>query len=164
MANKQTVYWDTCLLFALIKDEKRADPSEMPGLYSVASEIDSGKLNMVTSAMTLTELSVRPLPPDLQHRLDRFLSRSNVDVVPLAPQMGLRAGHLRGYYIDRAGAKLCANDAYHLATAITLNVSEFHTFDKVDKKDCLGLLGLSGNVAGYPLRIVKPSGAQGTLL
>lgn len=163
MSRKPLVYWDTCLFFALIKDEQRADPSEMPGLYSVVADIDSAKINMVTSVVTLGELNYHPLEKRYQERLDGILNRSNVDLIPLAPHMAQKYGQLRGYYADRSGRKLCQNDAYHLATAIALEVDAFHTFDKNDKKDCLGLLGLNGDVAGYPLRIVKPSGEEWTL-
>ena len=163
MTSKSVVYWDTCLFFALIKDEKRADPGDMAGLYSVASEIDNGNINMVTSVIALTELNYRPLARELQERLTAFLSRSNVDVVPLAPHMAEKAGQLRGYYQAQPGPNLCRDDAYHLATAIALNVAAFHTFDESDKKGCRGLLGLNGNVAGYPLCITKPQGEQGSL-
>ena len=157
--SRATVYWDTCLFFALIKDEKRADPNEMPGLYAVASEIDNGLINMVTSAVTLGELDT--LKPEWLERLRKFLNRSNVDVVPLAPHMGERSGQLRAHYRALGKPYLCREDSYHLATSIALNVAAFHTFDERDKKGCRGLLGLNGNVAGFPLRIMKPVGSQG---
>lgn len=164
MKSKPTVYWDTCLFFALIKDEKRKDAEDMPGLYSVASEIESGAINMVTSSVTLTELNSSGMKKEWQDKFNRFMERSNVDVLPLLPLMGERAGHFRDYYRKQSGKpNLCRDDAYHLATAIVVNVSAFHTFDARDKKGCLGLLGLNGNVAGYPLRIVKPRGEQGAL-
>lgn len=159
MSGNKTVYWDTCLFFALLKDEKRADPTEMSGLYSAAAEIDRGEVNMITGSVTLTELS--DLTPEVRARLNRLLERSNVDVISLSPHMGDRAGQLRDYYKKDAGPNLCRDDAYHLATAIVANVHAFFTFDERDKKGCRGLLGLNGNVAGFPLRMAKPASILG---
>lgn len=161
MANK-TVYWDSCLFFALIKDEVRANPDEMRGLYAAALDVDRGEVNMITSVVALTELS--DLKPEWQHKLDRVLSRSNVETIPLSPHMAQRAGQLRDFY-RKDKPTLCRDDAYHLATAIAANVHAFYTFDQTDKKNCRGLLGLNGNVAGYPLSIVRPDSVsgQGTL-
>jgi hypothetical protein len=52
---------------------------------------------------------------------------------------------------------LTTPDAIHLATAIYYGASEFHTFDERDEpRRRRALLPLSGNVAGYPLVIIKP--------
>jgi predicted nucleic acid-binding protein len=159
VSSNKTVYWDTCLFFALIKDEKRSDPTEMAGLYNSAAEIDRGEVNMITGAVTLTELS--DLSAEARIKLDRLLERSNVDVISLSPYMGMRAGQLRDYYNKQPGPNLCRDDAYHLATAVVANVHAFYTFDERDKKGCRGLIGLDGNVAGFPLRIMKPTSIQG---
>ena len=51
---------------------------------------------------------------------------------------------------------LSTPDALHLATAILYRANEFHTFDEDNGRNSLGLLPLSGNVAGYGLTICKP--------
>jgi hypothetical protein len=58
-------------------------------------------------------------------------------------------------------------DALHLACAIRYRCLAFHTLDKNDSKKPSkpkrGLLGLSGNVAGYALTIRKPQAVQSRL-
>jgi predicted nucleic acid-binding protein len=157
------VYWDTCLFFALINEEQRNDPSEMPGLYACVSEIDAGTVGMVTSSVMKQELLERPLRPESQDRLNKILQRTNVDVVPFNDMMAERAAQLRAFYASNPGPKLGRFDASHLATAIALNVDAFFTFDANDKQGQLGLIPLSGNVAGYPLEVCRPRSIKGEL-
>ena len=49
-----------------------------------------------------------------------------------------------------------ASDALRLATAILYRADKFHTFDESNGRNSLGLLPLSGNVAGHNLTICKP--------
>ena len=55
--------------------------------------------------------------------------------------------------------KLSTPDAVHLATGIHYEADQFHTFDD-GGKDGMSLLGLNGNVAGYPLVVCKPPMTQ----
>ena len=70
------------------------------------------------------------------------------------------AHDLRNYYSanrDKFGGKILSTaDAIHLATAIIYRVTEFHTFDQDGDAKHLGLLPLSGDVAGNRLIICKP--------
>jgi hypothetical protein len=67
---------------------------------------------------------------------------------------------IRDHYTVRAaefgGKTLSVPDAIHLATAVLYRVDEFHTFDMEGRSKSLGLIPLSGNVAGHRLIICKP--------
>jgi predicted nucleic acid-binding protein len=158
------IYWDTCIFLAWLKDETRAE-GEMAGVYAVAVEVFEKKVDLVTSAVSETEIEQARLSQDAKEKWKKVFDLSNVEVVPLSAEMGRRAGELRAFYRNLGDGRpgLCQNDAYHLATAIVLDVTAFHTFDETDKKSCRGLLTLNGNVAGFPLVIRKPSTEQGNL-
>lgn len=69
------------------------------------------------------------------------------------------------HYISKngpTGLTLTVPDSLHLATAILYRATEFHTFDENDKpkQNALGLLPLSGDVAGHKLKICKPEAKQ----
>lgn len=94
-----------------------------------------------------------------QTLLDLF-KRSNVQSIPAGSRITGLAGTIRDYYQVRRdendGRGISTPDAIHLATAIHSRATAFYTFDKDGDKQFLGLIPLSGNVAGHPLLICKP--------
>jgi hypothetical protein len=89
--------------------------------------------------------------------LDRFFENDFFWLTELTPSIARMA---RALYRAHPQVKI-TNDAVHLATAISNNVDEMHTYDGND------LLGLSKKVQrmdGEPLVIMPPQQIQGTLL
>lgn len=159
MPREPVVAWDTSVLLALIKDEIRAN-GEMDGVYGWASRIDAGDASLILSSMFRVEVLESTLPIHALEKLDQLLNRSNLTEVEIGPRIINKAGELRDYYQRRratvGGPGLSTPDSIHLATAILYGVDEFHTFDERDKPGSLGLIPLSGDVAGHPLIICKP--------
>ena len=171
-----TVYWDTCVLLAWIRDEKRKN-KQMHGVLSVIRAIEEQGLLMVTSRMT-REVEIKPhLHVDGSlARLESLMRRTNVEEIDVTPWIEDRAKELQEYYHDlndRDGKGiLTPRDAIHLATAIEVCVDELHTFDEGKSRPKIGgkrvrtrgLLSLDGDVAGHCLRICAPPVYQLDLL
>jgi predicted nucleic acid-binding protein len=159
MPRDPLVAWDTSVLLALIKDETRAE-GEMDGVYEWARRVDSGEVRLILSSMFRMEILESTLPMEALEKLDQILDRSNVVEVEMGPRVINKASELRDYYQRRreivSAPGLSTPDAIHLATAILYGVDQFHTFDERDKPSSLGLIPLSGDVAGHPLVICKP--------
>lgn len=149
-------YWDTCLFLAWIKDEERPH-GEMDGVREVVGRVKKRDAVMLTSVITTTEVLQSKLPAgvgNLFHGLMQRIERKSVDI-----KVAKLAHDLRDYYStisDYGGKTLSVADALHLATAILFRADEFHTFDGSNGRNSLGLLQLSGNVAGHNLTICKP--------
>ncbi|MCD4707369.1 MAG: PIN domain-containing protein [Candidatus Sabulitectum sp.] len=158
MANKPTIYWDSCVLIALLKDENRPN-GEMRGVYSWARKVSDGEAVLVLSSLARVEILKSFLRTDQERKFEDFLNRSNIMEIEMGPRVAEKARELRDHYQgQKQNSKkiLCSEDAIHLATAIMYRADEFHTFDTNGKNRCLGLIPLSGSVAGYPLTICRP--------
>lgn len=161
-SDSRIVYWDTCVFLAWLKNETRPN-GEMAGLASVASEVTTGNLHLITSVTTMVEiLDVRSGKGTASRFYDLF-KRSNVDAINIDERIATKAGEIRQYYITQSSTDkkpaLGFADVLHLATAIVQKATVFHTFDGGNKKQ-RGLLDLNGNVAGHPLPIEKPQTEQ----
>lgn len=152
-------YWDAPVWLGwLLEDFPEAD---MQGLHEVVAEADSGNAVIVTSTIVRGEVLPSTMDADARTRFEGFLKRSNVLEAAVDPRISTLMGELRDYYkVQKDAGKITkalgGMDAVHLATAIHYDVDEFHTFDSGGKGKQLGLLGLSGNVAGHTLIICKP--------
>jgi predicted nucleic acid-binding protein len=161
----QAVYWDTCVFLAWIKGESRS-PEEESGIRQCVDEAKAGHVLIVTSDITRVEvLDCRFDTAEQSKAFASFLHRPEVGCLPVDNRVALLAHEIRDYYQQCAAQNedrtLRTPDAIHLATAIHYEAYEMHTFDngKRDSKS-LGLLGLSGDVAGRHLTICKPRSAQ----
>jgi predicted nucleic acid-binding protein len=149
-------YWDTCLFLAWIKDEQR-QAGEMDGVREIIERSKRREVKIVTSVLTSVEVLQSRLPagvPNLFSGLMKRLTRLGMDT-----KVASLAHDIRDYYAIRSaegGKTLSTPDAIHLATAILYRVTEFHTFDGEGNSKSLGLLPLSGDVAGHRLIICKP--------
>ena len=160
--NPKIVYWDSCIFLAWLKNENRPE-GEMANLMNVVQEIENGNLHLITSVITKAEVLLKRSGEGVADKFNTLFKRSNIDIVNVDERIATRAGEIREHYIEESETDkkppLGFADTFHLATAIVLNASEFHTFD-AGKKEDRGLLDLSGNVAGFPLTIKKPSTVQ----
>jgi len=151
-------YWDSCLFLAWIKDEQRPS-GEMDGVREVVERVKRREAKIITSVLTLSEVLESKLPAGMKRLIDGML-KQRVTRISMDIKVAQMAHDLRDHYASSSsygGKTLSVPDAIHLATAILYRATEFHTFDggKTGGKS-LGLLQLSGNVAGHRLIICKP--------
>ena len=152
---KPKYYWDANLFLALLKNEKRKT-GEMEGLNEIVWMVDHGQAIIVTSVVSKGEVLQSSLPPSVQQMFGKLFQRPNLVLVDLSNPIADLVGEVRDFY-RKQKKNLSLGDAQHLATAISCQVDEFHTFDEDD------LIPLSGNVAGHKLIVCKPKGSQGIL-
>lgn len=157
-------YWDTCLFLAWIKDEQRKS-GEMDGVREVIERHKRREVKIITSVLTTVEALQSKLPAGLDtlfHGLMKRVSRVGIEI-----KVAGLAHDIRDYYMVRKaefeGKTLSTPDSIHLATAIMHRVAEFHTFDHDGDAKNLGLIPLSGNVAGHRLTICKPQAKNPSL-
>lgn len=157
--NDPVYYWDTCIFLAWLKNETGRKPGEMDGVTDCLEKFKRRELTLVTSVLTITEISIAKIPAGTETLLDEVMQRPNFSRIAIDIRVAKLARDLRNYYLARpewGGKTLTVPDALHLATAILYRVKEFHTFDEHGDKNTLGLLPLTGNVAGHNLAICKP--------
>ena len=151
--NSPIYYWDTCLFLAWLKDEERPT-GEMDGVRDIIERSKKRDARIMTSVLTTTEALSARIPAGMDtlfQQMMRRVSRVGIDI-----KVASLAHDIRNYYAKGGGKTLSTPDAIHLATAIIFRVDEFHTFDGNGSRKSLGLLPLSGNVAGNRLAICKP--------
>jgi hypothetical protein len=83
---------------ARIRDEKRADTSDMAGLYSVATEILQKRIVVVTSVVAKAEIEQGQFTPDRLARFNRVFDLSNVEAVDLSEAIATKAGQFRNHF------------------------------------------------------------------
>ena len=145
------------LFLAWTKDEERT-PGEMDGVREIIERAKKRDVVILTSVITSTEVLQSSLPAviaKLFQGLMKRLEQKSVDI-----KIAGLAHDLRDHYRIRKeefdGKTLSVSDAIHLATAIIYRATEFNTFDGSNGRNTLGLLPLSGNVAGHELKLCKP--------
>ena len=155
--NEPIYYWDSCLFLAWLQDETRKS-GEMDGVREVIDRSKRREVKIVTSVVTLVEVLNGKMPVGMG-RLFADMMKRRVNRIAMDIRVAQLAHDLRDYYSSRPkefeGKTISTPDAIHLATAIIYRVTEFHTFDGGNSKS-LGLLQLSGDVAGNRLNICKP--------
>jgi predicted nucleic acid-binding protein len=156
---KLVIYWDACIFIAIINKEKRSN-NEMDGIYDCIDKVDKGHLIiMALRDLLFEEVELRTLEAADMFR--KIMKRSGIELPSKDIRIERLARELCNYY-DKQGPKpLGDKDALHLATAIHYRADAFHTFDSGAKGNSIGLLSISGNVAGkYPLLICRPPVGQ----
>lgn len=162
MLPTRTIYWDSCIFIAWLKDEKRQN-HEMDGVYECINDVESGRTRLITSVITRLEVYESDLLPVVRARYNSFLQRRTVHLLDQDLRISDLGRKIREYYhrqreIDGL-PELTTPDATHLATAIHYGVAAFWTFDD-GRHGGRGLLSLNGNVADYPLIICRPIAQQ----
>jgi predicted nucleic acid-binding protein len=150
-------YWDTCLFLAWLQDENRKS-GEMDGVREIVDRSKRREVRLMTSTITSVEVLTAKIPTGFDTLFVALLKRVNRVSVDI--KVAGIAHDLRNYYLTRpqefTGKTLSMPDAIHLASAILYRADEFHTFDGAGSAKSLGLLPLSGNLAGHGLKICKP--------
>ena len=171
MSGTETEYWDTCVFLALIKGETLPHGEESY-LEQQALRFDIGQLNLVTSAITITEILACKLTKEQRDRLRDLSTRKNFQYIDANPSVCELASEIRNYYFENPPLrpdgskklKLMTPDSIHVASAIAVQAAmkrpvKLLTFDCADKpsKGEMALDRLSGLVANkYRLTIGRP--------
>lgn len=159
---KAVYYWDTCLFLAWLKNETTRKAGEMDAIAGMIDRFNKRQINLITSVITITEISVAKIPAGTEGLLEDVMQRSNFTRLSVDIRVAKLARDIRNWYLSRpdqyGGSTVTVPDSLHLATAILYRAKEFQTFDGKDspKYNALGLLPLSGNVGGHPLVVTKP--------
>jgi predicted nucleic acid-binding protein len=150
-------YWDTCLFLAWLQDENRKS-GEMDGVREIIERSKRREVRLMTSTLTSVEVLSSKIPTGFDTLFASLLKR--ISRVAVDIKVASMAHDLRNYYASRpqefSNKTLSTPDAIHLASAIIYRADEFHTFDGAGSAKSLGLLPLSGNLAGHGLKICKP--------
>jgi predicted nucleic acid-binding protein len=131
----------------------------MAGLAEVEKEIEAGRVILITSAISRSEIFVADLTEDQRQQYRRLFQRDNhVEYTPHTKILD-RASRLRHDSRTRPkGPVLTVPDSIHLATAMLLKVDEFHTWDgSARKQRGTPLLPLSGTALVEGLNICEPT-------
>lgn len=137
-------YWDSNAFLGWLNNE--AGKSEKCGDVLAAAE--DGKLEIITSAWTLTEVvrkkGEKPIPMESEQKIRDFFENPFIIVREVDRAVAERARDL----IWSHGLK--GPDAVHLATALRLRLTVMDTFDG-------DLIKLNGKLGNPALRIGPPS-------
>jgi predicted nucleic acid-binding protein len=169
-ANSIVFYWDTCIFVAWLKNETSRKPGELEGTIDCVEKFKRREISLMTSALTLIEMTAVKIPAGVETLLEETMQRSNFTTVSVDIRVAKLARDLRNHYLLRpteySGLTLSLPDSIHLATAILYHANEFHTFDGEGsaRKNSLGLLPLDGDVAGHKLKIRRPPNDQQRVL
>lgn len=153
MTKPTKVYWDSCVWLGLINEES----DKVTHCKNQIEKARKGEVEIWTSSLTRAEVFKVKLPHGITRQLmeekdkafEDFLDQDFVVEVALDAEIGGVARKLMRQYCPPLRKP---NDAVHLASAITQNLDEFHTFDLDD------LLPLDGKIQrsdGKFLKICK---------
>jgi predicted nucleic acid-binding protein len=134
-------------------DESRPN-HEMDGVHESAKKIKEGKQKLICSPIVTAQIYKIKMGQQVMAIFDRFLKRKSIQYVDYEYQAGCLTSEIREYYTIRK-QDMDTIDAQHLAISILYKVDAFYTFDR-GKRGGIGLLSISGNVAGHNLTICKP--------
>jgi predicted nucleic acid-binding protein len=149
-------YADSNVWIALLQGEPLGED-----VRGYLRELRQGRNSLITSVLTLTEISIRAHRTGQPARSDEHIMRLNAlaMVVQLTPDVAKTAARLEAKYGTKEsgyGPKLTRWDALHLSTAITYKCSRFLTLDEQ-------LFAINFASESYMPHIVKPIPLQSGL-
>ncbi len=144
MDKKRSHYWDSCVFLAWLND----DPEQAPKCEGVLDAADQGKLRIVTSALTITEVlftkGYEKIDIRDRDKVEALFKSSFITVIDVSRFIAEHAREL--VWTNDVRPK----DSIHVSSAIYAKVDEFNTFDEK-------LLSLNNKVGDNPLSICIPS-------
>lgn len=178
MASETTLYWDACMFYEVLGDEK-VSPEKRAAVQDIL-EANKDKANVIISSV-ITHIEVIPSKLDSkkpgaeQKYLGMYDGKHFVEV-EISRNVLLRAREIREFYYREGNIEsglqakvMDTADAVHLATATIYGATEFHTRDDDQKGSKIPLVSLykwseTDKVCGkYPLSILSPQNSQGVL-
>lgn len=143
MSQPDRRYWDSCAFLGWLNDE----PDKIDECTSVIRPAERGEVEIVTSAVTLTEVvrlkGAPALPREKEQAIRDFFENDYIIVANLDRWVAERARQL----VWEHGLK--PKDALHLATALETECPHLDSFDG-------DLIGLDGNREGILIHIGRP--------
>lgn len=144
--------FDSCVFISLID----GDEDRVPDISAILEEAEGKTLEVVTSTLSCVEVAFSALEKqdgkldqEVDERInDLWRPGSVIEVVDLHPVVVDEARELVRKAMVEDGPNLKPPDAIHLATAVFMEATEFHTYDEK-------LFGLS-DLVGIPIREPKP--------
>ncbi len=130
------IYWDSCVIIAYLNGDSNYDLKVLDAILDEVAE-SKGKIKIVSSifgkvevVFDATEKTTNTLSPDAEKKIDDFWRDDSViEVVELHDGIVKAARTLIRESIPNGWRTLEKGDALHLATAMWVGVSEFHTYD-----------------------------------
>jgi predicted nucleic acid-binding protein len=155
MGENRRVYWDACAWLGLLNGEG----DKLAALQHVWAKARSGEIEIWTSAFCLAEVfrlkcegEWAALAPENDAKIDNLFDQDFVKIVQVDSEIARLAKRLL-----RTHKKLKkASDAIHLATAVTWEIEQFHTYDR---SNLIGLVIKTAN--GNDIEICNPSMIDG---
>lgn len=145
----KTRYWDAVVWLGILKEE----PDKVDTGIQLLSEARDGEFQIVTSAITLTEVvhlrTFQRLTPVVEAKIKAFFEHEFIAIRNVDRRTAEKARELMWRYHDQ---KLRHQDAIHVATAALANVDVLNTYDD-------DLLNLDDQILcdnGDLLHIAKP--------
>jgi predicted nucleic acid-binding protein len=121
----------------------------LPAIENMLRECRDKKIEILTSAITITELLCFEVPDNTRRQLDDLFRRDIHKVVDADIVIAKRAREYRRFCKDKGIAGLKTPDAVHIATAVINEVDELHTFDQ-------RILNHNGGIAEDGIAICRP--------
>ncbi len=151
-------YFDSCIFIELLQ---QTIPKRFDACEAIREQAENGKVIIVTSALTITEVNKLPdlpsLPEEQSKKILEFFENPYIAIRPVDRRTAEYAHELTRTH------GLTNIDAIHVATAILSRVSVLYTYDSA-KKRRKGLLRHSLKIGTPPLLIeVPPDPLKGTL-
>ena len=170
----------SCVYVAHLARERSYPPAMVNAIADLWTDNGRGGTSIITSSLTVTEVTECLLMLGLKAELEEFQSRfsdglhESIDVDPVIAD---RAARYRVHYQKHPlkhpnkpdpFTNLTTADAIHCATAVIYGAKELWTFDgiksKNDKQRSIKLLWLGNRVADDDLLIVAPTAGELRLL
>lgn len=151
------VYWDSCVFIDLFQQT----PLRYEACLHITDRAEKGKLQIVTSAVTISEVSrvknVGVIDEKTSQKILDFFENPYIYVRQLDRETGKDAHVLARLH------NLTPLDSIHLATALSVSaVTEFHTYDGITKRR-QGILKWDGKIGHPRMKIIKPPDPPPTL-
>lgn len=126
------VYWDSCVFIDYI--DQQQNPERIPDILAVWEAARVGDVTIYTSMVSIVEVAyfveekANGMQPKTEADLDALWFGSAVIMSDLGPLVATEARRLVRRSIGES-YKLPPMDAIHLATAVRVGASVFHTYD-----------------------------------
>lgn len=151
------VYWDANVLLSYVD----GDADRLPTVEELLRRSRARELELVTSALSQVEVAFaasegedETLDPHAESRIDELWKPgSPIALVEFYPAVAREARTLIRESLAAQRPRLKPADAIHLATAVRLDVADFHTYDEK----------LYSHSSAFPFTIREPFTVQGQL-
>lgn len=139
--SKPTYYLDSCVLIDLIEHPEDQEPAKT--MVAVMTAGDEGKVNLVTSTLTIVEVTYgkqeiarKGLDPAIEQRIEQLWHPASSPIRLIDPHEIIARDALRLLRdnLKRGWTKTRATDAVHLVTAQREFADEFFSNDLAMKK------------------------------